>query len=210
MTDPLALLAEYPDIAALCCAAAVLALRSRRLPALRPLAVSVSVLAALDLALLAPLPRWAAVAAWAAWYVGQWAAVMAGLGAPCEAVAAGAAGWWAVEVARIYVPPALGGDALLAEWATLYAVATACQAVAVAAWAVRAWRRGERPGPAQRAAFLLAAGALADWAGPWAAGAVGAAGRWEVGRWQSAATWMGVVGVVGWQGRSKAKRPDPR
>lgn len=194
----LALLAEYPDIAALCCATLATAARSARLPTLRPLAVCIAALAALDVALLAPLPRWAAVAAWAGWYVGQWAAVAAGLGWPREAVAWGAAGWWVVEVARVYVPPALSGDALLAEWGRLWAVSAAAQLATVAAWAVRAWRRGERPSLPQAAALLLAAGAAADAVGPWAAGALGAAGRWEVGRWQSAATWAGVCGVALW------------
>lgn len=193
-----ALLLAHPARVALCAAALALAARSRRLLPLRPLAATVATLAALDLARLAALPRWADVTLFAAWWPCLALAVAGPLLGRWGALAAGAAGWWAVEVART---TGLAGPALAAEWWALWAVATAAQLAAVAAWAVRAWRRGERPSLPQQAALLLAAGALADAVGPWAAGALGAAGRWEVGRWQSAATWAGVCGVALWHGR---------
>lgn len=197
----LALLAEYPDIAALFAATLTLAARSLRLPPLRPLAAAVAALAALDVALLAPLPRGLYVAAFAGWYVVGALAVAGPLVGRWGPLAMGAAAWWAVEVVRLLAPP---WPIMPAEWAGLWAVATAGQGVAVAAWAVRAWRSRRAPTLPQQVALLLAAGALADAVGPWAAGAVGAAGRWEVGRWQGAATWVGVVGVVGWRwGRAR-------
>ncbi len=115
-------------------------------------------------------------------------------------LAAAAAGWWAIEAARLLAPP---GPIPPSEWAALWAVATACQLGAVAAWARRAWRRRERPGEGQAIALIVAAGSVADAVGPWAWGAAWAVERWEVGRWQSAATWACVVGVCGWHWRRR-------
>ncbi len=195
-----AILAEYPDIAALYCAALATAARSARLPPLRPLAASLAALLALDVAMLATLPRGLYVAAFAGWYVVGALAVAGPLWGHWSALAAGGAGWWAIEVARLLAPP---GPIPPSEWAALWAVATACQIAAVAAWARRAWRRREAPGEGQAIALIVAAGSMADAVGPWAWGPGGAWERWEVGRWQSAATWACVVGVCGWRWRRR-------
>lgn len=113
-------------------------------------------------------------------------------------LALAAAGWWTIEVTRLLAPP---GPIAAAEWAALYAVATAVQLGAVAVWARHAWARREAPGEGQAAALVIAAGSLADAAGPWAWGAAWAVARWEVGRWQSVVTWALVVGVTLWHGR---------
>ena len=114
-------------------------------------------------------------------------------------LALAALGWWAVELARVLAPPGLVGVALAAEWWALYAVATALQAAAVAAWLPGAARRRGWPGEAETAALLIAAGAVADAAGPWLWGPGGASARWEVGRWQSAVTWGAVAGASAWR-----------
>lgn len=190
--------AWWAEQCSLCGTALVLALRARTRPPLRPLAACLCAVAALDLAMLAPLPRWAYVGAFAAWYCAQSLAVTAGLGARWRPLAA-ALGWWLVELARILAPPALAGPALAAEWWALWACATACQLAAVARWLPGAVRRGGWPSEPAMAALLIAAGAVADAVGPWAWGAAGAAARWEVGRWQSAVTWGAVAGASGWR-----------
>ena len=73
------LLLAHPARVALCAAALTLAARSLRLPSLRPLAATVALLAALDLARLAALPRWADCALFAAWWPCLALAVAVGL-----------------------------------------------------------------------------------------------------------------------------------
>jgi len=72
-------LAWWAEQCSLCGAALVLAWRARTRPPLRPLACALAAVAALDLAMLAPLPRWAYVGAFAAWYCAQALAVGVGL-----------------------------------------------------------------------------------------------------------------------------------
>ena len=68
-------LAWWAEQCSLVLAALVLAWRARTCPPLRPIACALAAVAALDLAMLAPLPRWAYVGAFAAWYCAQALAV---------------------------------------------------------------------------------------------------------------------------------------
>lgn len=72
-------MAWWAEQCSLCLAALLLAWRARTRPPLRPLAVCLVAVTALDLAMLAPLPRWVYVGAFAAWYVAQALAVACGL-----------------------------------------------------------------------------------------------------------------------------------
>lgn len=191
-------LSRIAEGAALLLAAALLASRSLPRPPLRPLAACLCTLAALDLARAAGPPRWADVAIVAAWWPCMALAVAVALWpAHARLLAAAALGWWLVELARV-LGCRMAGAPLAAEWWALWAVGTAAQGVAVAVWARGAWRARRRPGEGAAVALVLAAGSAADGAGPWLEGASRAAARWEVGRWQSAATWGCVVGVCAW------------
>lgn len=188
-------LAYHAPRLALAAALLVVTLRARRSPPLRPLAACLLALALLDVARLASPPRCLDVALYAAWWPALALAVAGPLTGRWRALTVGAAAWWALATARA-LP--LHGAALAAEWWALWALSTAAQVGAVAAWA---WRARRRPGEAEAMALLLAAGSVADAAGPWLYGASGAAGRWEIARWQSAGTWALVVGVTLWHGR---------
>jgi len=120
-----------------------------------------------------------------------------------RSLSAAAAGWWAIELARLLLPPA---PIAPSEWWALWAVATGAQIVAVAAWTRGAWLARRWPGEGEAVALLIAAGSVADGAGPWAWGPAWASARWEVGRWQSAATWAGVCGVAAWHWRTEKKQ----
>ena len=193
-----AALVEQADRVALALAVAVLCARSWRRPALRPLALCLCAVLDLDCAR-DGAPPWLDVALYAAWYVAQALAVAVALLARPRPLTAAALAWWLVELARVLAPPALAGAALAAEWWALWAVATALQAGAVAAWLPGAVRRRGWPSEPATAALLVTAGAVADAVGPWAWGPGGAAARWEVGRWQSAVTWGAVAGASAWR-----------
>lgn len=189
-------LAEHAPRLALGVTVLVLTTRAWRRPALWPLTASLALVLDLDSARALGPPRWLDVALYAAWYCALALAVGVGL-APSQArpLALAALAWWAVEVWRVLGPPGLSGPALDAEWWALWAVGVACQGAAVAAWL----RRGAPRGEGATAALVIAAGSVADWVGPWLAGAGGAGERWEVGRWQSVGTWCCVVGASGWR-----------
>ena len=198
-------LARLAELAALLAAALATAARSR-LPPLRPLAACLALLAAVDAARLASPPRCLDVALCATWWPCLTLAAAGPLVGHWRALAAAAAGAWAVSTARLLAPP---WPIAPTEWAALWALSAAAQVGAVAWWARRAWRRREAPSEGQVVALVVVAGSLADAAGPWAWGAAWAVARWEVGRWQSVVTWMGVVGVAGWgwlRGREKKQR----
>ena len=199
-------LAYHAPRIALLAASLTLAARSRPHPPLRPIAASLLTLAALDMARLASPPRWLDVALCAAWWPCLALAAAGPLVGRWRPLAAAAAGAWAISAARLLAPP---WPIVPAEWAGLWALSAAAQVGAVAWWARRAWRRREAPSEGQVVALVVVAGSLADAAGPWAWGAAWAVARWEVGRWQSVVTWMGVVGVAGWgwlRGREKKQR----
>ena len=204
-------LAYHAPRVALAAALLTVTLRARSAPPLRPLAAVLLALALFDAARLASPPRCLDVALFAAWWPALALAVAGPLTGRWRALTVGAAAWWALATARA-LP--LHGAALAAEWWALWALSTAAQVGAVAAWARRAWRRREAPTLPARAALVIAAGSLADAVGPWAAGAGGAVARWEVGRWQGAATWVGVGAVVGWgwwrEGRGEKKSSAER
>ena len=189
-------LAYHAPRVALAAALLVVTLRaSRSAPPLRPLAACLAALALFDAARLASPPRCLDVALFAAWWPALALAVAGPLTGRWRALTVGAAAWWALATARA-LP--LHGAALAAEWWALWALSTAAQVGAVAAWA---WRARRRPGEAEAMALLLAAGSVADAAGPWLYGASGAAGRWEIGRWQSAVTWGAVAACALWPRR---------
>lgn len=191
--------AWWAEQCSLCAATAAVTLRAHRLPTLRLLAACLCTLAALDLARLASPPRWADVALCAAWWPVLTLAVVASLARCWLPAALAATGWWAIEVARILAPPALSGPALAAEWWALYALATAAQCGAALVWCWAAVRARRWPGEGESVALVLVAGSVADAAGPWLWGPGGAVARWEVGRWQSTATWLCVCGVSAWR-----------
>lgn len=87
------------------------------------------------------------------------------------------------------------GDALTNDWRALFLVALALQLLASALYLVRAARARRWPGAPETVALLVAAGSLADLAGPWLRARPVEA--WHLEQWQSAATW-GIVAV--WQG----------
>lgn len=80
-------------------------------------------------------------------------------------------------------------------WRWTWIASTAIQVFAVAFYIARTVRDRKAPGAPETVALILAAGSLADLAGPWCrAHPVGSA-AWEIGRWQSAATWAIVSAV---------------
>jgi len=203
--------AWYAEQLALLLAVLVTAARSARRPPLRPLAAALAVLAALDVAMLAPLARWAYVAAFAGWYVALSALVSGALVGPWRPAALAATGAYLIALARLLAPPS--GPIPPSEWAALWALSTAVQVGAAAWWSCGAWRGRRRPSEGQAVALVVTAGSIADGVGPWVAGGAGAAERWELGRWQSAATWGCVVGVGvawGWRERRRAEKKATR
>jgi hypothetical protein len=192
---------ELPRIA-LALACAVTAWRARRVPDLRPVALSLLALLALDVGRALSPPRPLDRALYLGWYAVEAAAVAGALWGRWGVCAAVAAGWWGHEVAR------LGwGTVGPWEWQAVWMVATACQCGAAARWARRAGRARRPPTEPETIALVVAAGSIADGVGPWVAGGGEAVARWELGRWQSAATWGCVVGVgVAWGARSRPRR----
>lgn len=189
--------AWWAEVCSLCLTALVTAARSARRPPLRPIAAALSLLAALDVAMLAPLARWAYVAAFAGWYAVLGALVAGALVGPWSAATTAAAGAWLVATARLLAPPS--GPIPPSEWAALWALSTAVQVGAAAWWGWGAWRGRRRPSEGQAVALVVMGGSVMDGVGPWVAGGGEAVARWELGRWQSAVTWGCVVGVgVAW------------
>lgn len=80
-------------------------------------------------------------------------------------------------------------------WRWIWIVSTAAQLFAVAVYIARAARDRKAPGAPETVALLLAAGSLADLAGPWCRAHPVGSVAWEIGRWQSAATWAIVTGA---------------
>ena len=113
-------------------------------------------------------------------------------------VNAAALGWWISAVA-ILLATGDRGPALADDWRAVFLVSLALQLLAAALYLVRAARARRWPGPPETVALLIAAGSLADLAGPWLRADVVRA--WPSGVWQAAATWGIVAGWQAWKFR---------
>ena len=198
MTDTALALLHRAPLALATCAAVALA---RRAPHHRPVARALALLLAIDCARLAT--HGATGALWcldvelvSAWYVVTAACVVGALGWHVPE-----ARWWGAWTA-ITLPILASGDrgpALVADWRAVYLAALALQLLASALYLACAAHARRWPSPPETVALLVAAGSLADLAGPWLRADVVRA--WPSEQWQSAATWGIVAGWQGWAWR---------
>lgn len=170
-------------------------LLARRAPQHRPIARALSLLLAIDVARLATagategLAFRVDVALTAGWYVAMTGAVLGSFAKHLRWV-----DWipcLATIVAAIYLLD-IRGDELSETWRGTWIVSTAAQLFTVAVYAAR---DRKVPGAPETVALILAAGSLADLAGPWCRAHPVGSVAWEIGRWQSAATWAIVTGA---------------
>jgi len=176
---------------------------ARRAPHHRPVARALAVLLAIDVARLAT--HGATGALWcvdvglvAGWYVAMAACVVGALARQEEAARYAGLGWWLSTVALL-LASGHRGPALTDDWRAVFLVSLALQLCAAALYLVRARPARRWPGPPETVALLLAAGSLADLAGPWLRADVVRA--WPSEQWQSAATWGIVAGWQAWTWR---------
>lgn len=194
MTSPLRAL----ELSALALATLTAAALARVAPHHRPVARALAVLLAIDVARLATAGTTGAlwcvdVGLVAAWYVATAACVVGALTRRWDdARVFGSGAWQALAV--VLLASGDRGPALVADWRAVFLVSLAAQLLAAALYLVRAARARRWPGPPETVALLIAAGSLADLAGPWLRADVVRA--WPSGVWQAAATW-GIVSA--WQ-----------
>jgi len=176
---------------------------AQRAPHHRPVARALALLLAIDVARLATAGTTGAlwcvdVGLVAAWYVATAACVVGALTRRWDdARVFGSGAWQALAV--VLLASGDRGPALEDDWRAVFLVSLAAQLLAAALYLVRAARARRWPGPPETVALLIAAGSLADLAGPWLRADVVRA--WPSGVWQSAVTWGIVAGWQAWTWR---------
>lgn len=172
-----------------------------RVPHHRPVARALTLLLAIDVARLAThgttgAPWCLDVGLVVSWYVVTAGLVVGVLTGQREAATWAGVGWW-IATWGMLLASGDRGPALVDDWRALYLVALALQLAAAALYLVRAARARRWPGVPETVALLVAAGSLADLAGPWLRADVVRA--WPSEQWQSAATWGIVAGWQAWK-----------